>query len=167
MVSLFTAVVITRSLLTTKGENGKYLFDTSAYATSVGQGGTIEAELTQTGQFLRLSIQDSGSGIPDCVRGSVFDRYLRQPALEDSRFGIGLGMVLIRSAATAHGGTVLIDQPEGQGTRITMTLAVRQDSDPMVRASVISVDYAGGWDHRLLELADALPPALFSLENND
>ena len=125
------------------------------------KGGTIEAELTQTGQFLRLSIQDSGSGIPDCVRGSVFDRYLRQPALEDSRFGIGLGMVLIRAAATSHGGTVLIDHPEGTGTRISMTLAIRRNPDAQLRSPVMRIDYAGERDHALLELSGCLPAELY------
>lgn len=125
------------------------------------KGGTIEAKLTRKGRYLRLSVQDSGSGIAENVRGSVFGRYLRQPALEDSRFGIGLGMVLIRSAAANHGGAVLIDQPEGKGTRITMTLAIRQDTDTMLRSPVMRVDYAGERDHGLIELSDCLPVDLY------
>lgn len=125
------------------------------------KGGTIEAKLTRKGRFLRLSVQDSGSGIAESVRGSVFSRYLRQPALEDGRFGIGLGMVLIRSAAANHGGAVLIDQPEGKGTRITMTLAIRQSADNVLRSPVMRVDYAGERDHALLELSDCLPVNLY------
>lgn len=127
------------------------------------KGGTIEARLTRKGRFLRLSVQDSGSGIAETVRGSVFGRYLRQPALEDSRFGIGLGMVLIRSAATNHGGTVLIDQPTGKGTRITMTLAIRQNADTVLHSPVMRVDYAGERDHGLLELSDCLPVDLYKI----
>ena len=128
------------------------------------KGGSIHARLTRKERMLYLTVQDSGSGIPGSLQGNVYNHFQRHPGIEDNRFGVGLGMVLIRSAATAHGGTVLIDQPEGLGTRITMTLAIRQDSDPMVRASIISVDYAGGRDHRLLELSEHLPPALFSPE---
>ena len=125
------------------------------------RGGTIEASLTQSGQFLRLSIQDSGCGIQPSVRGSVFERYLRQPALEDSRFGIGLGMVIIRAAATNHGGAVLIDHPEEAGTRITMTLAIRRNGDTQLRSPVMRIDYAGERDHALLELSGCLPPELY------
>lgn len=125
------------------------------------KGGAIEAKLTRIGHFLRLSVQDSGSGIAGNVLGSVFDRYLRQPALEDSRYGIGLGMVLIRAAATNHGGTVLIDQPEGKGTRITMTLAIRQNADNVLRSPVMRVDYAGERDHGLIEFSDSLPIDLY------
>lgn len=124
-------------------------------------GGCIDASLTRQGNMLCLQIQDSGSGISEAMRGTIYNRYQRLPGLEDGRQGIGLGMVLIRSAAACHGGTVLIDQPEGSGTRITMTLAIRQNTDPMVRSPMLRVDYAGERDHALLELADALPASLY------
>ena len=125
------------------------------------KGGSIEAKLTRHGRMLRLSILDSGSGIAENVRSSVFSRYLRQPAIEDTRYGIGLGMVLIRSAAAHHGGTVLIDQPQGRGTRITMTLAIRQNTNHLLRSPVMRVDYAGERDHGLIELSDYLPAELY------
>lgn len=118
-------------------------------------GGSIHAKLTRQNRMLQLSIQDSGSGIAEEILSNVFTRYQRQPGIEDSRFGIGLGMVLIRSAAADHGGTVLIDSPEGKGTRITMTMAIRQDVSQL-KTPVISplMD-----DSRqiLTELSDNLP----------
>lgn len=100
------------------------------------EGGTIHASLTRKQNMLHLSIQDSGSGIAENVLMNVFTRYQRQPGIEDSRYGIGLGMVLIRNAAADHGGTVLIDSPEGKGTRVTMTMALRQDA-PVLKTPVI------------------------------
>lgn len=126
--------------------------------------GRIEAQLTRRGNLLRLTVQDSGEGIDDAILAHLFHRYLRQLTLEDSRFGIGLGMVLIRSAAANHGGTVLIDRCEGKGTRITMTLAIRQNTDAVLRSPISRVDYAGGHDHTLLELADCLPLSAFELD---
>lgn len=126
-------------------------------------GDTIVAKLTRRGTMLQLSIQDSGSGIAENILSNVFYRYLRQPAIEDSRFGIGLGMVLIRSAAANHGGTVLIDQPNGKGTRITMTLAIRQNTDNLLRSHILRVDYAGERDHGLVELSECLPPHLYEV----
>lgn len=125
------------------------------------KGGSIDATLTRTGNMLRLSVQDSGSGIAEALRSSIHNRYLRQPAIEDSRFGIGLGMVLIRSAAEKHGGTVLIDHPNGAGTRVTMTLAVRQNPSTLVCCSRFRIDYAGERDHGLIELSDCLPASLY------
>lgn len=127
-------------------------------------GGIIEASLTRRGRMLRLSIQDSGAGIAESVRANVFHRYLRQLTIEDSRFGIGLGMVLIRSTAAHHGGTVLIDHPADKGTRITMTLEIRQSGSSTVRSPMTRIDYAGGYDHTLLELSDSLPASIYEKE---
>ena len=123
------------------------------------KGGNIHASLTQSGNMLRLSIQDSGSGIGDALMRSVFYRYLRQPALEDSRYGIGLGMVLVRSVATEHGGTVLIDQPEGTGTRVTLTIAIRQE-EPRLSSNIL-YPVSGGYDPGLIEFSEVLPAAMY------
>ncbi len=121
------------------------------------KGGSIQASLTLRGRLLQLRIRDSGCGIAENVRSSVFARYLRQPGIEDSRYGLGLGMVLIRSAAANHGGTVLVDQPEWAGTRVTMTMLVRQNPAGTLRSPVMRVDYAGERDHGRIELSDCLP----------
>lgn len=128
------------------------------------QGSTIKAKLRRRENKLYLTVQDSGQGIPDALRGSVYSRYQRAPAIEDGQFGIGLGMVLIFAAAVQHGGTVLMEQPEGAGTRITMTLEIRQRQKDVTRSPIFQVDYAGGLDHSLIELSDVLPTALYKKE---
>lgn len=125
------------------------------------KGGTIQAEFVRCGRSMRLSVLDSGSGIAQEILTNVFRQYLRQPGLEEGRHGIGLGMVLIRSTAANHGGTVLIDQPEKGGTRITVTFAIRQDTDTLLRSPILRVDYAGERDHALLELSESLPSKLY------
>lgn len=128
------------------------------------QGSPISASLTRQGKMLRLCIQDGGSGIPDGIRGSVFRRYLRQPTIEDSRHGIGLGLVIVRSAACNHGGTVLIDHPAQGGTRVSMTLDIRQDDTGMLQSPRLRIDYAGEQDHTLIELAEVLGPEAYTKE---
>lgn len=124
-------------------------------------GSRIDAKFTRRGNMLYLSVQDIGEGIASAVRSTVHSRFLRQPGLEDNRFGLGLGMVFIRAAAAAHGGTVLIDQPAGGGTRVTMTMSIDQNVDPMLRTSTFHVDYMGERDHLLVELSDVLPLSLY------
>ena len=126
--------------------------------------GTIDAVLARCGNQLRLTVRDNGEGISDSVRGSIHTRFRRQSGREDGRYGIGLGMVLIRSAAAIHGGTVLIDHPEGAGTRITMTLKIRQNTGGAFRSAPRLPDYAGELDHGLIELSEVLPHGLYSTE---
>ena len=129
------------------------------------KGGTITANLVRKANKLLLSVQDSGSGIPSGLLSSIYSRFQREPAIEDTRFGIGLGMVLIRSTAAIHGGTVLIDQPTGEGTRITMTLQIRNSSEITLSSPRIKIDYAGERDHGLIELSESLPYSLYRKEN--
>ncbi len=131
----------------------------------MSKGGTIDARLTRKGSMLYLTVHDSGSGISDEVMSSVYHRYLREPGIEEGRKGIGLGMVLIRSAAAIHGGTVLIEKSAEQGTRLTMTIPIRQDSS-LVRSPMPHVDYAGELDHKLVELSEKLPAELYRAEKH-
>ena len=135
------------------------LLSNAAKAAPVGS--SISVSLTRRGKLVWLQVQDSGAGITPSLRAGVFQRYLRQPSLADGGLGIGLGMVLIRSAAVNHGGTVLIDQPQGSGTRVTMTLAIRESDGSMLRSPVLRPDYAGGWDHVLVEFSECLPLQAF------
>ncbi len=127
------------------------------------EGGTLEVSATRHSNKLHLSFTDSGKGISGTMLGSIYSQYLRQPTLEDSSHGIGLGMVIVRAAALAHEGTVLIEQLP-TGTRLTMTLTIRQNAGRF-RTPIMGADYAGGRDHGLLELADILPVSLY--DKND
>lgn len=129
------------------------------------QGGSIGVSATLRGTKLYLQIQDNGCGIPDELRSSIFSRYLRSPGVEDGRYGIGLGMVLVRSTAAIHGGTVLVEQPDNGGTRVTMTIQLRQDRSGMVRNNILKVDYAGDRDHGLIEFSDSLPHTMYRKES--
>ncbi len=126
-----------------------------------GSGSVVDARLTKHGNKLYLTVRDSGSGIGDELVGSIFSRHLRQPGIEDGRHGIGLGLVMIRGAATAHGGTVLIEKNGETGTKLTMTLSIRKNLSGNLDSPRLKVDYTGGFDHAMIELSDVLPTSAF------
>ncbi len=123
-------------------------------------GSPIEAVLTHNDKRLLFTVTSScehGS-----MRGNLFTRYTRQPGLEDPRLGLGLGMPLIHAAATAHGGTVLLEELRGNKIRITMSLSVRQDKSSNLRSSILVPDIYCGSDQALIELSDVLNYHLYS-----
>ena len=143
---------------TQRMERGVYNLISNAAGFS--QPGTvIDAALRRSGKRLYLTVSDSGSGIPSALRGQLYSRYRRQPGLEDPRFGIGLGMVLIRAAAAAHKGTVLLETGDA-GTKVTLTFSLAQPQGQL-RSPLLRVDYAGERDHSLVELSDLLPPEAY------
>lgn len=118
-------------------------------------GDSIVVKLTCNGKAAALSVENPGENIPNHIRGTLFNRYMREPTLEDSRYGLGLGLTLVQSVASAHGGTLLVDQPNG--TRATMTVAIRKETTGTLRSPNLWIgDYSGGHDKVLLELSDCL-----------
>jgi len=125
-------------------------------------GGEIRVSLSLRGKMLQLQVQDSGSGIADHIKAELFSRYLRQPGIEDSRFGLGLGMLLVQRCAFLHGGVVLADKSPLGGSRITLTLAIRQNTSHRLHTPMnFRMDYTGGRDHALVELSECLAPELY------
>jgi len=123
-------------------------------------GSSVEVKLTSKGKLATLTVEDHGSGIAGHVQGSLFHRYMREPAIEDSRFGLGLGMTLVRSVPAVHGGTVLLEQTGG--TRVAMTMAIRKEVPGTLRSPKLRIgDYAGGRDLGLLEFSESLPVSAY------
>ncbi len=120
------------------------------------KGAQLSVKLSRRGSLLSLSLTDSGIGVSSAIRSSIYSRFTRQPGIEDGRHGIGLGMVLVRRAAILHGGTVLVEQLPDQGTRVTMTMRLRQNCGGLLRSPIYRVDYAGERDHKLIELSESL-----------
>lgn len=123
--------------------------------------GTIQLALRQNGKQFRFSVTDSGCGIPAREQATLFSRYLREPTIEDTRHGIGLGMLLIRNTAARHRGAVLVDHPEGCGTRVTITFSSVPADSKELHSRKLTADYAGEQDHALIELSEFLSPAFY------
>ncbi len=126
------------------------------------QGGIILVKLTATATRLHFSVQDQGTGIDPAVLGTLFHRYSRVPAIEDGRCGAGFGMALVKAAADAHDGTVLIDRPADGGTRVTLSISLQCRSNGTLRSPIIlpgSNEVAD--DNALMELSDVLPKSAY------
>ncbi len=69
---------------------------------------------------VRLSVADTGPGIPEELHQHVFDRLARKP--DEARPGLGLGLYLVRGLVDAHGGEVWIDADVDAGTTVHIRL---------------------------------------------
>ena len=67
-------------------------------------------------------------------------------------------MTMIASAASVHGGAVLIDHPTPTATRFTITMEIKATGNPgTVHSPIFRIsDYAGGHDKALLEFVELL-----------
>ena len=123
---------------------------------------SIFIKLEQQKQRLCLSVTNSIDNASASVYKNLFSYFLREPGIENTHSGIGLGITLVRNAAIAHGGTLLFDQPEPESVRFTLSVPIQRRKDMLLRSSVLlPIDYAGGYDHTLTELSDVLPSGLY------
>ena len=90
--------------------------------------------------------------------------YGEPPA--DRQSGTGLGLLLVRRIVQAHNGVFLF-QPREDGASAILSLPVCQDLATTLRSPVQAVDYAGGFNHQLLELSDVLPAEVFGAASID
>jgi len=74
---------------------------------------------------IQVIIQDNGCGIPEAVRSQVFDAFFTTRPVGS---GTGLGLTVARDTVRAHGGQLTLDSQEGAGTRVVLTLPVKQGS---------------------------------------
>lgn len=79
---------------------------------------TIGAE--QRGAELDVWVQDNGAGIPAKFRDRLFDAFFTTKSQ-----GVGLGLSICRSIATAHGGTLRFSSPAEGGSRFTLSLPLK------------------------------------------
>lgn len=119
-------------------------------------GSNVDVKLNKVGNTVSFTV--CNTNIASAEDHSFWNRYRREPSIEDGRFGLGLGMTLISAVASAHKGTVLVDHPNPGETRVTMTIAITKESSPNVCSPTLRIgDYAGGRDMSLLEFSEILP----------
>ena len=137
------------------------IFNILSNAAKNAPSGQINIRVSRKNNILRLVFHDNGTGISTSAMATAHIGYQRQVGLENVDRGIGLGMVMIRAAAAAHDGTVLIDTPSEGGTRVTLTLRILPHKDAGFRNKLLRPDYAGERDHAMIELSEQLPAKLY------
>lgn len=79
------------------------------------------------GPHVRISIVDHGVGIPAKDLERIFERFYRvDPGRARETGGTGLGLSIVRHVAQNHGGNVLVESREGEGSTFSLDLPMNQ-----------------------------------------
>lgn len=112
--------------------DGKLLLDTerilrvlinlvdNAYK-ACSRGGRIDVEARKEDDNLRISVKDDGIGMDSETQRHIFDPFYSK----SERGGTGLGLHIVGTVVSAHGGTVDIQSASGTGTEVSFTLPLR------------------------------------------
>jgi signal transduction histidine kinase len=87
------------------------------------EGGIVSIEAAEDGGRVRVSVSDTGIGIPPEDLRRVFERFYRADASRArSTGGFGLGLSVARDLIEAMKGTITAESEEGVGSRFTVWL---------------------------------------------
>ncbi|KAF1856571.1 hypothetical protein Lal_00037312 [Lupinus albus] len=82
----------------------------------------IRVEATDVGNATILTVSNPGEGIPPDVVGRIFDRFYRaDPSRSSASGSSGLGLAIVRSIMTLHGGEAAVKSIQGERTIFSLT----------------------------------------------
>ncbi len=91
--------------------------------THTSAGGRVTVNLNDDSDEMRISVADTGAGIPSEDLPYVFERFYR---VDRSRVratgGAGLGLTIAKRLVEAHGGKIGVESEVGKGSRFIFTL---------------------------------------------
>jgi signal transduction histidine kinase len=96
-------------------------------------GGNVSVSLKKDGAHFSITITDTGTGIPVESQPHIFERFYRadkaRSRSEDANgSGAGLGLSIAQWVASLHGGRIVLDHSDKNGSAFTVALPVPVDS---------------------------------------
>jgi len=96
------------------------LVDNAEKYTRQAEDRRVDVGLRGRGEAVELQVRDHGAGVAEPVRRHLFEPFVRGETGE-APGGLGLGLVLVRTLATAHGGDVRYESAPGGGALFCVT----------------------------------------------
>ena len=89
-------------------------------------GGTVRLTVQEEAAHLVIRVADTGCGIPESYRESIFQPFFRVDKSRSREYGgVGLGLSLVWAIAELHGGSVCVEDSSEAGTTIAVQLPVQ------------------------------------------
>ena len=85
--------------------------------------GTVTLRIRPHDGEIRMSLEDTGTGIPEDQLEKIFEKFSQLPNVaRQSTAGTGLGLSIAKSLTEQLGGTLTVESVEGQGSTFTLIL---------------------------------------------
>lgn len=88
------------------------------------EGGQVIVAANVKGNFVEVTIQDFGIGMPSAVVGNLFTKFYRSHKSRQTVSGTGLGLYICKAIVESHGGQIWARSTEGQGSTFGFTLPI-------------------------------------------
>ncbi len=84
-------------------------------------GGRVDLKAERVDALIAISVHDTGPGIADYEKDKIFAKYYRSSTTSSAK-GTGLGLLIVKMVAEAHGGHVEVKSKMGKGSVFTIYL---------------------------------------------
>ena len=93
-------------------------------STTVGNGAASDGTALPSGEYVKITIGDTGTGIEPGIIDRIFDPYFTTKAVGK---GSGMGLAVVLGIVKNHGGSISVESLPGEGTVFTILLPVVDD----------------------------------------
>ena len=95
--------------------------------------GTITVTVTKVDQSIRVTVKDSGIGVPLAAQKKLFSKFFRAENAQTVRpDGTGLGLYLAKRVIEDQGGTIIFESVEGKGSTFGFDLPLTPAAVPSI-----------------------------------
>ena len=89
------------------------------------KGGSVRVRVKTEGRFVKITVADTGMGIPEEALSHIFERFYRvDKARSRQTGGSGLGLAIVRAIVSRNRGEIRVDSQVGVGTRFYVTFPI-------------------------------------------
>lgn len=88
------------------------------------EGGAVNVTATVEGDFVKVTVEDHGIGMPGSVVSNLFHKFYRSHRSRETVAGTGIGLYITKAIVESHGGKVSVRSTEGQGSTFEFTLPI-------------------------------------------
>ncbi|MGD8374425.1 MAG: HAMP domain-containing sensor histidine kinase [Candidatus Woesebacteria bacterium] len=88
------------------------------------ENGEVLVSAQQNGDFVEITVQDFGIGMPVSIVGNLFNKFYRSHRSRQQYSGTGLGLYICKAIVESHGGKIWVTSVEGQGSTFGFSLPV-------------------------------------------
>lgn len=113
------------------------------------EGGTVNVTASASNEFVTVSVEDYGIGMPEHVLGNLFHKFYRSHRSRETVAGTGIGLYISKAIIESHGGLIGVKSLEGKGSTFTFSLPIYATVADKLAADSHSnqslIDKGGGW----------------------
>jgi signal transduction histidine kinase len=88
------------------------------------EGGSFAIVVDRADDDLLVTLSDTGSGIPEEIRDSIFESFVSRGKSQ----GTGLGLAIVKKIIDEHHGEIRFETAEGRGTTFTLRIPMEADA---------------------------------------